>query len=255
MAQDPVIDEDVVAISGGFLPYAGTFPIRQTWVASIYRRQGVRFIKADRMNPKFMEYTDGKVDMLNHLTALRNAKVEEVMQAGGHQDAADAEEEHARNNKRTKVDKMDSVDDVLTLKVFSGGKEHSVRVMSTWHGRHKLGIELTEANLKLLLADPEERVEEFRPKMSQSNVHWRKNHFQLYIRFFSDGKWRFKTKRVHKGDLTTEAYQDLIDAESATLQEHYDKHHDPDTLRDERSASVEHHDGAEQEPAPVAGGD
>ena len=255
MAHDPIIDEDVVAISGGFLPYHGTFPVRQAWIASTYRRQGLRFVKADRMNPKFLEYTDGKVDMLNHLTALRNAKVEALMQDGG-QDSAEAEEELARNNKRTKVEKMDDVDDVLTLKVFSGGEEHSVRVMSTWHGRHKLGIELTEANLKLLLADPEEYVEEFRPKMSQPNVHWRKQLRQLYIRFFSDGKWKFKTKRVIRGDLSAEAYQDLIDSESATLQEHYESHHDPDSLRDDRSVSVSvEHDGAEQGSAPAAEGD
>ena len=101
-----------------------------------------------------------------------------------------------------------------------------MKVVATASDQNVLEMELTEANVGMLLKDPPEDEDGFTPVVNQSNVRWLPKTHSLQVWYFDSEelKWRSKTSGVKKIGTSAQR-QERVDATSKVLQTFYEQHH------------------------------
>ena len=159
-----------------------------------------------------------------------------------------ASTESAEMPKRRKTKMIDEIDAMIEIEVQAEGEEPvTMKVVATASDQNVLEMELTEANVGMLLKDPPADEEEFTPVVNQSNVRWLPKTHSLQVWYFDPEvlKWRSKTSGV-KMIGTSAQRQERVDKISKVLQTFYDQHHSVPKESEQAGPVTESvvHDGA-----------
>jgi len=176
---------------------------------------------------RFDTFVRGKFAMYEHILQLRNKAVESLMARHCNASEDPASTESAEMPKRRKTKMIDEIDAMIEIEVQAEGEEPvTMKVVATASDQNVLEMELTEANVSMLLKDPPADEEEFTPAVNQSNVRWLPKTHSLQVWYFDREvlKWRSKTSGV-KMMGTSAQRQDRVDKISKVLQTFYEQHH------------------------------
>ena len=102
---DIAIDEDVVAVSGAYIPSSqargSIFVQGNYWVARTCERNGVKFIVCDRTQYKLKQLLNDNFNMLDHIVTLRNAEVTRMLSAAATARQEDDDDDPARQKRES----------------------------------------------------------------------------------------------------------------------------------------------------------
>ena len=168
--------------------------------------------------------------MLDTLVKARNDKVSDMM---AHQEAQDEDDPLAdnagaepRSLKRPRQQLYAYMPEVVDIEVETEATgKFEMRVLSDWYKRAKLFIELSPANVQVLLDTPVVRdPDEFVPVIACDNVLWNAERQCIYTRLpVTSGKRRKYRSKPIDANPDPVARQVDIDRRAVKLQEWYDK--------------------------------
>ena len=197
---------------------------------------------------RFGTFVRGKFAMYEHILQLRNKAVESLMAKHCHESEDPASTESAEMPKRRKTKMIDEIDAMIEIEVQVEGEEPvTMKVVATASDQNVLEMELTEANVGMLLKDPPADEEEFTPVVNQSNVRWLPKTHSLQVWYFDSGmiKWRSKTTGMKKIGTPVQR-QERVDKAAKVLQTFYEQHHSNPNTSEQAGPVTESvvHDGA-----------
>ena len=146
-----VIDRKVAGLSGGKLK-GGPLLLK------VVEASGVEFVTVEK-SFKWKQYLGQNFEMVDHIKALRNEATDAAMRRVQRQAVDDPMADHEGQKEEKIEDRKSTFDSIepflaVTVKV-KDGEEHRVNVMTDWYSNRALAIELTAANMDLLLKSPE----------------------------------------------------------------------------------------------------
>jgi hypothetical protein len=240
MAAPAVIRDDMVVIAGGALPIERS----QFWLAKVRVVAGTRFVVVDRGDVYCRKFCGDEFAMLGAIVKARNEKVTTLMRQ--HELRQDVDPQADFNDedlepgrlKRPRSQTICELPDIIEVDVNgeSSGRL-TVKVLSDWHSRAKLFIEVTDANMQLLLDQPiDDDTQAFFPTIDVPHVAWNPDRHSVYSRLPSSASHRpkYKAKRIHE-HIHTEAIQVDVNKYARKLGEWYRKHN---AHCDEESSSM-----------------
>jgi hypothetical protein len=204
--QLPCVLGQVFAVTGGGL---GPIVVEDHTFGNIYI--GPRLCK---------QYVNTK--MVEHIKALRNKKVNELMQALSKEDDVSGEVE------LTAATLFDRLPKILTVNVTTASMVASVKLLPSWRGMGVLQLEITQPNLDLLLSEPPAEPAPWIPTLDHANVHWvgSRNRVRCYYYDSIKSKARIKSMGVELGHDMPDAVKLAATRKVADeLQQFYDNNH------------------------------
>ena len=122
---------------------------------------------------------------------------------------------------------IDDLPEVIQIKVVtSTGLSIPVSILPTWRAQAVLSMELSQANLDLLLEDPP--AKEFKPTMSHENVMWVGTRMMVRCNYYDKATEKVKTKSikvVFPDGADAGGKQQRVDEAAESCQEFYDSNH------------------------------
>jgi len=167
--------------------------------------------------------------MVEHIKALRNKKVNELMQALSKEDDVSGEVElTAATLTMPKREVLDRLPKILTIDVATTSMVASVKLLPSLRGRGVLQLEITQPNLDLLLSEPPAEPAPWIPTLDHANVHWvgSQNRVRCYYYDSIKLKARIKSMGVELGHDMPDAVKLAATRKVADeLQQFYDNNH------------------------------
>ena len=113
----------------------------------------------------------------------------------------------------------------LSFSEMDDGADHHVRVLQHWHSAARLTMELTQANMELLLRTPARAAPraEFRPTITLPNIGWNKSRNALFCWRYDGSRWRNKSMIVKHHDAAQ--LRSVAHAVERQLSEWREAHH------------------------------
>ena len=142
--------------------------------------------------------------MVNCIKRLRNAKVVQLMSELDNEE--DPNEDHPLQTRLPKRELIDRLPSIVTIDAATHLKRASVNVLPSWRDGQVLQIELTKANLDLLLEDPAESTP-WAPTLQYEDMHWIATRNALRCSWWDSKKCKFRHKWMHvllTGDMDDE---------------------------------------------------
>ena len=176
---------------------------------------------------RFGTFVRRKFAMYEHMLQLRNKAVESIMARHCNESEDPASTESAELPKRRTTKMIDEIDPTIEIEVKAEGDETiKMKVVATASDQNVLEMELTEANVSMLLKNSHADDEGSTPAVNQSNVQWLPKTHSLQVWYFDREvlKWKSKTNGV-KMIGTSAQRQERVDKISKVLQTFYEQHH------------------------------
>ena len=221
----PVNMTHACAITGGFLKEPYVWYIQATTVVD-----GIQFVLINRGQWQVRQFLGENFGMLDALVLARNAACEKDMTTVHLEDedpmAAADEQLQRRPLKQRRTLFADVKSDVITVTVQTDDNtHHHVRVLPHWHSAARLTMELTQANVELLLRTPASAVPhgQFRPTITLPNIGWNKSRNALFCWWYDGSRWRNKSMIVKHHDAAQ--LQSVAHAVERQLSEWREAHH------------------------------
>ena len=203
-------------------------------------------------------YVGGDFAMVDYMRDVRNAKVQELMQALSA--AADPNEENALTDGPLTMPKrelFDSLPEVISINVRTmSSMVAQVNVLPDWRIKGVLKIEITKTNLDLLLEEPSADVAPWTPTIGQPDVRWRAHSNTVYCLYWDTRKSRkrLKSKYVDIRKLTDEDKSVAVNNAAVAIQAFYQAHHDqPANMPKKRGRKSDVDDGKSEAQSDAAG--
>ena len=214
----------MVAVTGG-----GIKDEEPAWIIKPTIVGETRFADIYTNNYRCKHFLGNDFNMVRHIKAIRNIKVNALMRAFSQED--DPNEEHVQTDGTVCMPKrglIDRIPKVLTIDVETASNVATVNVLPAVRVHGVLQIEITQPNLDLLLEEPPAEPAPWIPEVEQQNVYWNPRRNQLQCLYWDSKKlkYRYKTMRVEfLENMNTGAKQVAVSSAAAELQEFYDKRH------------------------------
>lgn len=207
MAQPVQVDGNIFSITGGHLGN------KELIVKAELDTDGISFTTIDRTTSRFRVFLGGNYAMMDHMIKLRNEAVDrkmgsQEMDANDPMHAAGAAAPDGAGGLQRKRREVfgDLEDDTVEINpVSEGGEVHSVRVRPHWYKRAKLTLQVTQANFELLLQQPHDSADSFRPIIMAEGVTWNKSRSCVWLAWFDGSESHTKSYKVTFGQGWTNA--------------------------------------------------
>ncbi len=186
---------DVVSVHGGFLKKATKYSalLLDTNIVG-----GTKFFCVDKRDTRLTKFLGGMFDMVDFLILGRNNKVQELMCDDPEADPMESLRDVPAP--ATKRQRKERIDNFMTPWITVQANGVDVKVLPSVLGHDKLAMELTQANVELLLARPLGDGRAF-PIIDHPKIHWHAATLSLWAWYFDKwarpvGKWRRKLHRM-----------------------------------------------------------
>ena len=264
----PQIRRDIVVITGGYLHG------NQVWRAPIVVTDGVEFLKlskADRGLAAFLgfdlqdQWPLRDCSYFNVMADARDRCTDDLHDAylRSLDPMADTRESPSKKLKTTRIANFDMIPKIANayLKSDPGDTDTTgVKLMTSARKNECVHIELTSANLSLLLKACACEWPEIKPKrgdqersmkvdISMPNVRWNSRTESCYCRYFCSlkSKWRTKSMKVKCVDDDPIRYREAVEIVSNRVQQFYESNHYDDEYQEQGSERGSEHESANAE--------
>ena len=179
------------AVGGGHIK-----PGTRKWKTDLRTVDEKYFFHASKSDPSFKRFVNNEFAMVDAVVALRNdafdTAVNEKLSEGDPMGDADSPCD-AHGQKRKRKDMADDVPATFNVVVKTdAGNEFTVQVLSDWNPQSTLWIELSQANLDVLLMKPDPSLVEFAPLIDDKTVKWWASRHCVYCRYYDVEKKKIR---------------------------------------------------------------
>ena len=222
--------ENVLAVTGGGITMHGEnvqSGARHEWIIKPTVVDGINFGDIYNGNYYCKIYLSNNFTMVEHIVALRNNKVLELMQK------LNAEEDPNQDNIRDdapliipKRELFERLPQIITVNVKTTSMEVDVNVLGDWRKAGVLKLELTNTNLDLLLEQPA-ALAAWTPVIEQPDVIWRPSTTSVVARYWDSmkSKYRWKAMSVNFTNMDDDEKRVAVTYAAREVQAFYDSHH------------------------------
>ena len=167
--------------------------------------------------------------MVKHIKTIRNKEVSARMRALSQEE--DPNEERVQTDSTTckpKRELIDRIPKILAIDVTTASTVATVNVLAEAREHGVLRIEVTKANLELLLEEPPAEATAWIPDVDETNIYWIPSREKLQCKYWDSAKmkYRYKTMQVEFVEqLSPIDKQDAVRNVALELQKFYDDHH------------------------------
>ena len=236
------INTDVIAVEGGHLK-----PGQVLLIKDYTRQDGLTFFSCTRgsdvYSRRLAAFLGKDFRMMEHLIALRNQAFDTATSNINAEDDPMASMGDVASapacgppSKRRRASFGELSQTTLALTVLDADEqEHKVIVLPHWYRRATLAMELTTANMDLLLKLPfdhgqADQDEQWRPNLDGTqHVKWQVSRQCCTVRYFANGRWKVKSGRpaLPWADLNEDDKQRMFEEVAMNLESFYGTNHTP----------------------------
>ena len=181
----------VVAVQGGGIDPSAV-DCGNAWILQPTLTEGKQFAEIYTGQYHCKQFLGNNFKMVNCIKRLRNAKVVELMSEVDNEE--DPNEDHPLQKTRLpKRELIDRIPPIVTIDVATHTMRTSVNVLPSWRVGQVLQIELTEANLDLLLEEPAESAP-WAPTIQYESMCWVGTRNALKCTWWDSKKRKYRHK-------------------------------------------------------------
>ena len=213
--------EDVIAVTGGGIK--DDVP----WIIKPIIVEGKRFANILGDNYRCQQFLGKRFNMVKHIKTIRSKEVDAHMRALSKEEdpnMADVE----TDSTKPKRELIDRIPKILAIDVTTASTVATVNVLAEAREHGVLRIEVTKANLELLLEEPPAEATAWIPDVDETNIYWIPSREKLQCKYWDSAKmkYRYKTMQVEFVEqLSPIDKQDAVRNVALELQKFYDDHH------------------------------
>ena len=239
--------EDVVAITGGGIKDDVPWIIKPTVV------EGKRFADILADNYRCRQFLGKRFNMVKHIKTIRSKEVDAHMRALSKEEdpnMADVE----TDSTKPKRELIDRIPKILAIDVTTASTVATVNVLAEAREHGVLRIEVTKANLELLLEEPPAEATAWIPDVDETNIYWIPSREKLQCKYWDNAKMknRYKTMQVEFVEqMSPIDKQDAVRNVALELQKFFDEHHNKDGNMPEQAGDREA-DGGVSDATPTS---
>ena len=239
--------EDVVAVTGGDIKDDGEWIIKPIIV------EGKRFANILGDNYRCQQFLGKRFNMVKHIKTIRSKEVNAQMRALSKEEdpnMADVE----TDSTKPKRELIDRIPKILAIDVTTTSTVATVNVLAEAREHGVLRIEVTKANLELLLEEPPAEATAWIPDVDETNIYWIPSREKLQCKYWDSAKmkYRYKTMQVEFVEQMSLIHkQDAVRNVAFELQKFFDEHHNKDGNMPEQAEDCET-DGGVSDATPTS---